>query len=921
MPTTAPTPGGDGRAALFESGSLVLLYASLLWPALSGGAHAGWPLAATQLLVLLALLAWTLAMAARGRLEWRRTALDLPLALLLLLVLAQLAIGNGPLRDWALAPSAAALPARFIWLGTVSPPETARSLLLFLTYAAVYVLTVNLVRRRRDLDRLVRVLLLAGGVLAFLSLVDYLSREAWIFRWRQGPAGQRLTGAFVNPDHWASWLVMLTCLGLGYLAARRRPAGDRREAALRRYLPASAVAIMALAAVLTLSRGAILAAAGAGLLLILGLARARGLRWSLTLSAALGAAVVACLLWIGIDPLLSRVGAPDRLQRLAQWRSSLPMLASFPVLGVGLGAYKDIYFHFQPPSLLPGRVYFPYAHSDLLQLAIETGPAGIALFLWAVWRVGRDLVGAHLLGRGRCPVAPAGAVRPARRSDPFSVGIMLGALGAVAALLAHSAVDFSARIPADGALAAACLGMATVAAHTRFGASGARSMTESRARALGGGIAPRAAVGAAACGLAAVLVPLIVEPATARPAATAADELRRAIASRPSDPYLHERLAWTLARESDAEPAPAGDEHRRTALAHMERAIALQPYNPLLHRSLAQLALTGPRPQIALAVDAGRGAVERDPSLLGNLVDRLAPFELAIPDWRSLAPASPVDRAELASQLESRGLLREAESLYEGALERATAAEDSIVRWRLSHLLRGVHRPAAALAQADAALPRAPGNPELLLARARALEALDAPDALAAYRAAVAGATGRSGPVFPTESARLQAIVESELGRDAHLPSARYRRALAQRLTDESKWRDARDEWERARAEAPLDAQGEFSMGRALEAIGDDASAAEAYRRAVALDPARTAFRARLAARLWENQEYMQAISQWQAIASQEPGNVEAHLALGRAYVKAGDSARALGEYRRVLALMPGQPEARESLARLGAKP
>ena len=86
---------------------LLLLYASLLWPAVSGGAHAGWPLAATQLLVLLALLAWTLFMVVQGRVEWRRTALDLPLGLLLLLVLIQLAVGNGPLRDWALGPPAA----------------------------------------------------------------------------------------------------------------------------------------------------------------------------------------------------------------------------------------------------------------------------------------------------------------------------------------------------------------------------------------------------------------------------------------------------------------------------------------------------------------------------------------------------------------------------------------------------------------------------------------------------------------------------------------------------------------------------------------------------------------------------------------------------------------------------------------------
>jgi tetratricopeptide (TPR) repeat protein len=244
-----------------------------------------------------------------------------------------------------------------------------------------------------------------------------------------------------------------------------------------------------------------------------------------------------------------------------------------------------------------------------------------------------------------------------------------------------------------------------------------------------------------------------------------------------------------------------------------------------------------------------------------------------------------------------------------------------MIRWRLSRLLLGVHRPAEALAQADAALAKSPGNPELLLIRARTLVALNDPGSLAAFRAALASAEGRSGPVFPTESARLQVIAAAELGRDARLPATRYRRALAQRLTDESRWEAALEEWERARSAGPLDAQGEFSRGRALDATGDHARAMEALRRAVVLDPARTAFRAHLAARLWENEQYMQAIFEWQTIIGQEPGNVDAHVALARAYLKSGNRASAVGEYRRVLALLPGHSEARQALTRLSAAP
>src|SRR5262249_8664092 len=190
MPTTPAIPTRESGTRPLGAIALVILYAALLWPALAGGAHGGWPLVVTELLVLVGLLAWWLAMADAGQLEWYPTTLDKPLALLVALVLLQLVIGNGPLREWALAPPApspAVFPARFLFRGTVSPSQTARSLLLLLGYAGVYLLVVNLVRQRQQLDRLVRILLGSGAVLAFLSIVECLLGESWIFRWRNGP--------------------------------------------------------------------------------------------------------------------------------------------------------------------------------------------------------------------------------------------------------------------------------------------------------------------------------------------------------------------------------------------------------------------------------------------------------------------------------------------------------------------------------------------------------------------------------------------------------------------------------------------------------------------------------------------------------------------------------------------------------------
>src|SRR5215475_11963349 len=103
MPTAA-IPARYGRTGPLGAAALLILYAALLWRALAGGAHDGWPLVVAELFVLAGLLAWALGMANAGQLEWCPTAVDKPLALFAVLILLQLAIGNGPLRAWALAP-------------------------------------------------------------------------------------------------------------------------------------------------------------------------------------------------------------------------------------------------------------------------------------------------------------------------------------------------------------------------------------------------------------------------------------------------------------------------------------------------------------------------------------------------------------------------------------------------------------------------------------------------------------------------------------------------------------------------------------------------------------------------------------------------------------------------------------------------
>jgi len=73
----------------------------------------------------------------------------------------------------------------------------------------------------------------------------------------------------------------------------------------------------------------------------------------------------------------------------------------------------------------------------------------------------------------------------------------------------------------------------------------------------------------------------------------------------------------------------------------------------------------------------------------------------------------------------------------------------------------------------------------------------------------------------------------------------------------------------------------------------------------------------RLARRLWDSDQYFQAINAWGAVVGLDPANIDARLALAAAYDRTGQRADAAREYARILQLVPDQPEAKKAMAQL----
>ena len=970
--------------------------ALFIWAPVVSGAYRSWPLTVALVLIAMCAAAWVAAMLVERRLEWRRTPLDLPLVLLGAVLLLQLVLGNHALVAWALAPPPpAALTVAFpapAWLvGSVTPSQTLNSALIFLGYVAVYYLVVNVVRTRRDIGRLVRLLLGVGGIMAFLALIDHLAGDTWLLSWRPHPYAGRLSGTFVNPDHFATWLAMLIPLGLGWLAARTgggsalswrflRSTPHVREQVVRRYLPLLGVLTMALALMFTLSRGGVLAF-GAALLVFLVLLSATGkARASLALTGLLLVGVAVYGTWIGFGPLLDRfatsgVGLRDRL---VQYAASLPMLKDFPVLGVGLGAYRDVYFRYQPLAHQPHDTYYPYAHSDLLQLSLEVGVVGIVVCVFLGVRLIADLVGAHLLGRGACPV-DGGAGDEARRHDRYSVGLAIGALAGAAAAVAHSALDFSARIAANGFLVAALLALATVALHTRLVSGREQLLTGTRVLELSGrrrawtvpvaivavitlaawsvywvrlgalrvaedrldAAAPVTARLAAADAVLAIdgtsvtglrgrararydaaqavwLGPL--QPARDRRAdatallALARGDLTTALRVSPTNPFLHHELAWVEAMDAVIHDG-RGPEGLARALASAARAITLAPENATLYASMARVAYSVPD----LGLQASREAVRRQPGLLASLVDTYRRLGLSDSEWLSMVPDTAIDRVELAAALEARRARLEALAAYRAALEVAPATHTDMYRWALARALGRHGQDEEAVAVLRQALRAPQENAELHRALGLALARRGDPAALAHLRRAVAAmerhpGAAASGP-FDLREARVAAWAQREAGDDLTRLTT-YRRSLARYLGERRLWEQAIVEWQTISREVPKDAEARHGLGLAYEGLGANDTALEHLRAAVALEPRVARYRERLARRLWASEQYFQAINEWREVKTLAPADLDARLSLARAYEKVGERSTAYNEYRGILDVSPTHPAATQALAR-----
>lgn len=438
--------------------------AYLLLCLLLGGASAAgyWANAFLQLLAL-PIIGW--ALLARRTVPMPRASRQLLALTALMLVLAVAQLVPLPPAVWTALPGRHEIVEGYRLLGmdlpwlpvSVVPYQTVASLVWLLPALAVLLGMVRLGAFRPAWIALVVAGVSAVGIA--LGAIQRAGNEAAYF-YEITNYGQA-TGFFSNANHMATQLLVTIAFAAAlYLAARARSRSAQRTSALLVIL-AGAAGVLAVGLVINGSL------AGLGLSLpvfavaaLMIVSRKRRIpAWTVVPIGLVALAAVGAVFTMPLGNNLTGSERVSPVSRQASFSNTIAAAKDYFPTGSGIASFNTIYPMYEDQTVMT-TTYVNHAHSDLLEIFLEMGAAGVLLILlFLLWWIRRAL----LIWRVEEP-------------DPFARAATI----ASAAILAHSLVDYPLRTAAVSALFAVCCALMAEArplVAPRDGRRGARHLS------------------------------------------------------------------------------------------------------------------------------------------------------------------------------------------------------------------------------------------------------------------------------------------------------------------------------------------------------------------------------------------------------------------------------------------------------------
>lgn len=421
--------------------SFGLLAGYFLLCLLLGGASAAGLLANT-LLQLIAIVMIVAALVIRPRTPPTRSGRRLLTLFGMMVGVILIQLVPLPPAIWTMLPGRDGVEQGFAMLGqplpwlpiSLSPNDTIASALWLLPAVAVLLWILKLGVRESWLAWAMAATMVAS-VLVGAMQISGGENSPWYF-YEVTNYGVTV-GFFSNANHLATFLLAtVPFLGALYMAAGRRRRAAHKSAGL-------AVILAGLFGLVLVGLGINGSLAGLGLIVpvagatLLLMRRRRGIPvWAVAVVALLALGSVAVVFSGRFDNNLISAEAQDStVSRYTTFMTSFEAVKDFFPFGSGIGTFQPIYRLYEDAQRVT-TTYMNHAHSDWIEIVLETGLLGaVVLLLFLVWWARR----AHAIWRAPEP-------------DYYARAATI----ASAAILAHSLVDYPLRTVAIAAVFAFC---------------------------------------------------------------------------------------------------------------------------------------------------------------------------------------------------------------------------------------------------------------------------------------------------------------------------------------------------------------------------------------------------------------------------------------------------------------------------------
>jgi O-antigen ligase len=445
------------------------LYFLIIFTPFAFGTVEPWSIAIAEVVIFTMALAWGLKMVALGELRIEKTpfnlcwlfvlgfglfqVLPLPLQVIQIVSPKAHALYHEMAFDSGLNTSWRAL--------SLYPYATKLELLRLLALALLFWVVANHLRTRQQVDRVVRLIMAVGFLLALFGIVQHFTWNGRLYWVRELTQGGNPFGPYVNRNHFSGYMEMVIPLTVATVMVGAQGQSVRRmtwrDRLLRWGSPEANRSMLLFFIALVMVAAFLLCGSRTGLYSFIG---SMFLFWALVVvrhstrarSWAILAGIVALgfgfAIWIGSDRVLQtlqilRRGTADPVaqKRFLLWHDTLRIGRDYPWSGSGLNTFVWIYPSYRNPRLYP----FTYTHAenDYAQAFAEGGVPLVLILAVSLVTGATQLLRALWRASGR---------------HSYILGI--GLLAGLFALLLHSVADFNLHIMANAVLFVIILALA-----------------------------------------------------------------------------------------------------------------------------------------------------------------------------------------------------------------------------------------------------------------------------------------------------------------------------------------------------------------------------------------------------------------------------------------------------------------------------